>query len=64
MRLVVLIIGTALAVLFMVQEKRGSEAAYLFSDLDELQYAVSFDAGFCTLPSITDMHGVMKGLFV
>lgn len=30
--------------------------AHLFSDLDELQYSVSFDAGFCTLPSITEIN--------
>lgn len=30
--------------------------AHLFSDLDEQQYSVTFEAGFCTLPSITELN--------
>ena len=30
--------------------------AHLFSDLDEQQYSVFFDAGFCTLPSVTEIN--------
>ena len=30
--------------------------AHLFSDLDEHQYSVSFNAGFCTLPSVTEIN--------
>ena len=30
--------------------------AHLFSDLDEQQYSVIFEAGFCTLPSITEIN--------
>lgn len=30
--------------------------AHLFSDLDEQQYSVKFEAGFCTLPSITEIN--------
>ena len=29
---------------------------YLFSDLDEQHYSVTFEAGFCTLPSITEIN--------
>ena len=30
--------------------------SHLFSDLDEKEYAVSYEAGFCTLPSITEIN--------
>ena len=30
--------------------------AHLFSDLDEQQYSVFFEAGFCTLPSVTEIN--------
>lgn len=30
--------------------------AQLFSDLDNQQYSVTFEAGFCTLPSITEIN--------
>ena len=30
--------------------------SHLFSDLDEKEYSVSFEAGFCNLPSITEIN--------
>ncbi len=30
--------------------------AYLFSDLSEKQYSVTIEAGFCTLPSVTEIN--------
>lgn len=30
--------------------------AYLYSDLNESQYAVTIEAGFCTLPSVTEIN--------
>lgn len=30
--------------------------AHLFSDLDEQHYSVSFEAGYCTLPSVTEIN--------
>lgn len=30
--------------------------AYLFSDLSEKQYSVTIEAGFCTLPSVTELN--------
>ena len=30
--------------------------AHLFSDIDEQQYLVTFEAGFCTLPSVTEIN--------
>lgn len=30
--------------------------AHLFSDLDEQHYLVSFEAGYCTLPSVTEIN--------
>ena len=30
--------------------------AHLFSDLDEQRYSVSFEAGYCTLPSVTEIN--------
>ena len=36
--------------------------AHLFADLDERQYSVTFEAGYCTLPSITELNkDFMKG---
>ena len=41
MRIIILLIGTALAVLFMIQDIRGSEAAYLYSNLDAGKFPAS-----------------------
>ena len=34
MRILILLVATALTVLFVIQERRGSEAAYLYENLD------------------------------
>ena len=41
MRIVVLLIGTALTVLFVIQEKRGAEAAELYENLDAGRFPMS-----------------------
>lgn len=48
MRLVILLIGTALAILFIVQLNRGKESAYLFENLDKNKFPFStiYPAGY------------------
>ena len=55
MRILILLVATALTVLFVIQERRGSEAAYLYENLDVGKFPVFM---------LSDMLGVIKDRFV